>query len=186
MSTELLAQALRDIIDPIAYIERNMEEGCRLDGHAALQQISSREFYVRLAREALADHEALAEHPAPQPQQAGVSEVHQAIAHVQRQYLGIVKAAVNLIAACHDRQDNQAPPLKYTIPYGEVNALHDALTAAPAPQAQAVSLDVIAALQRVELKFGRFDDGSPKDWQEWVDFRAALAVLASAAQKEPT
>lgn len=64
MSTELLAQALRDIIDPIAYIERNMEEGCRLDGQAALRQISSREFYVNLAREALAAHEALAAAPA--------------------------------------------------------------------------------------------------------------------------
>lgn len=54
MSNDKLAQALRDIIDPFDYLERNLPEGYRLDGQAALQQINSREFYARIAREALA------------------------------------------------------------------------------------------------------------------------------------
>ncbi len=36
-------------------------------------------------------------------------------------------AAKQLIDACYDRQDNEKPPLKYTIPYGAVNYLHEAL-----------------------------------------------------------
>lgn len=57
---EIAQQALRDILDPIGYMERGLEEGYRLDGHAALQQMNTREFYVRLAREALAASEAAA------------------------------------------------------------------------------------------------------------------------------
>lgn len=60
----LLAQALEDIIEPFAYIERNLPEGYRLDGQAALQQINSREFYTRIAKEALAAHRAAV--PAPE------------------------------------------------------------------------------------------------------------------------
>ncbi|MDT8998379.1 hypothetical protein RQP53_03705 [Paucibacter sp. APW11] len=58
MSYDTLAQALRDIIDPIAHMERNLEEGYSLDGHAALRAINSREFYVNLARQALSTAEA--------------------------------------------------------------------------------------------------------------------------------
>lgn len=62
----LLVQALEDIIEPFAYIERNLPEGYRLDGQAALQQINSREFYTRIAKEALAAHRAALAAPAPQ------------------------------------------------------------------------------------------------------------------------
>jgi hypothetical protein len=58
MSAEKLAEALRAMIDPIPYLERKLPEGYRLDGHAALRQINSREFYINLAKEALAAHEA--------------------------------------------------------------------------------------------------------------------------------
>lgn len=57
---EIAQQALRDILDPIGYMERGLEEGYRLNGHAALQQMNTREFYVRLASEALAASEAAA------------------------------------------------------------------------------------------------------------------------------
>lgn len=61
----LLVQALEDIIEPFAYIERTLPEGYRLDGCAALQQINSREFYARIAKEALAAYRARAI-PAPE------------------------------------------------------------------------------------------------------------------------
>ena len=54
MSNDKLAQALRDIIDPFDYLEHNLPEGYRLDGQTALQQSTAREFYPRIAREALA------------------------------------------------------------------------------------------------------------------------------------
>jgi hypothetical protein len=55
---DIAKQALNDILDPIGHMERNLPEGYRLDGHAALQQMNSREFYIRIAREALAAIEA--------------------------------------------------------------------------------------------------------------------------------
>jgi hypothetical protein len=54
-----LAEALRDILDPIAYLERTMPDGYRLDGEAALRQIHTREFYINIARKALAELGAL-------------------------------------------------------------------------------------------------------------------------------
>jgi hypothetical protein len=61
---DIAKQALKDILDPIGYMERGLEEGYRLDGHAALRQMNTREFYVRLAREALAAIEAATTAPA--------------------------------------------------------------------------------------------------------------------------
>jgi len=44
----------------------------------------------------------------------------------------------------------------------------------------------LAVIERIEYKFGRFDDGEPKDWQEWVDFREVIGQLRAArAKKEP-
>lgn len=66
---DIAQQALRDILDPIGYMERSLEEGYRLDGHAALRHMNTREFYVRLAREALAAIEASAPAPAADERQ---------------------------------------------------------------------------------------------------------------------
>jgi hypothetical protein len=59
----------------------------------------------------------------PASAQAIQAAVWDATTVLNRRHAGLIKAAVNLIAACHDRQDNHEPPLKYTIPYGEVVAL---------------------------------------------------------------
>lgn len=47
----------------------------------------------------------------------------------QRQVLygGIIRAAINLLAACQERHDTQPAPQCYGVPYGAVNALRDAL-----------------------------------------------------------
>ena len=63
----------------------------------------------------------------------GPSEVHEAIRNVQAQYLALTKAAVNLVTAVDDRHDHHEAPLRYTIPYGAVTALREAITAAPQP-----------------------------------------------------
>lgn len=48
-----LLQALQDIADPIAAWRRDLKEGERLDGQAALYMASKAETYQRMAREAL-------------------------------------------------------------------------------------------------------------------------------------
>lgn len=41
----------------------------------------------------------------------------------------LLEAAQALLAAVDDKFNNEEPPLKYTIPYGEVNALREAVNA---------------------------------------------------------
>lgn len=44
--------------------------------------------------------------------------------------------------------------------------------------------DLIAAAKRVSWKFGHDETGTPSDWSEWVDLRAAIAA-AEKAQHQP-
>lgn len=48
-------------------------------------------------------------------------------------YAPIIKAAINLLAACQERHDTRPSPHKYSVPYGEVVALHNALNGIAAP-----------------------------------------------------
>ena len=50
---ERLRQALRDIADPIAAWQRDLEEGYTLDGAACVRMADDPETYRRMAREAL-------------------------------------------------------------------------------------------------------------------------------------
>lgn len=34
--------------------------------------------------------------------------------------------------------------------------------------------DFLLSVSRVEWKYGRSIDGTPKDWQEWIDVRTSL------------
>jgi hypothetical protein len=63
-TTDKLADALRAMIDPIPYLERTLPEGYDLNVVEAMRQINTREFYVNLAKEALAAYEAWVK-PAP-------------------------------------------------------------------------------------------------------------------------
>jgi hypothetical protein len=48
-------QALRDIIDPIAAMRRDLPPGYSLDGHAAVRAADNPETYKNIARKALGD-----------------------------------------------------------------------------------------------------------------------------------
>jgi len=75
---------------------------------------------------------------------------------LQRLYSGIVKAAINLLAAVDERHDNE-PPLKYTIPYRAVNALRDAINAGPAAPAEPTPEQIQAAQALHEISDERID-----------------------------
>ena len=53
----------------------------------------------------------------------------------------------------------------------------------PSP-AQPVNADLIAAAERVSLKYGHSEDGTPSDWTEWKDLRNALAQSAPLPQPQ--
>lgn len=50
---EIAVQALRDVVDPIGKIQREMPEGCRLDGAGAVNHLRLPTTYQEIAREAL-------------------------------------------------------------------------------------------------------------------------------------
>ncbi len=64
-TTEKLAEALRNIAEPIPYLMRQVEPGYTLDGHAVIRMTERPEFYRQMAREALAQLEAERAAPAP-------------------------------------------------------------------------------------------------------------------------
>lgn len=72
--TAKLAEALRDIVEPLEYMERTLPDGYTLNGVEALRQINTREFYVRIAREALAAYEQAQAEPVHQWRYAGCTE----------------------------------------------------------------------------------------------------------------
>ena len=119
-----LAQALRDIIEPFDYLERNLPEGYRLDGQAALQQINSREFYTRIAREALA-----AAANKPQPKGATIPA-----GWTVRDRSDLELGAIDIEGPGHPRMNlttNHGNPAWRTL-----HALGKALLQAPAPAQQ--------------------------------------------------
>lgn len=68
-------------------------------------------------------------------------------------YEHLAKAVVYFLAACDERHDahDKGEPLKYTIPYGALNALRDALLNPPVADRQAaqeVERDELAGLRR--------------------------------------
>ena len=50
---EIAVQALRDVVDPIAKIQREMPKGHRLDGAGAIDHLRNPGTYQAIAREAL-------------------------------------------------------------------------------------------------------------------------------------
>jgi hypothetical protein len=97
-----LAQALRDILDPIAYLERQLQEGERLNGAAALAAINSREFYSRIAREALAAQQAERE-PLTDEQ---ISELHDSV--IGTPYFGKMQRFARAIERAHGIGNDQS------------------------------------------------------------------------------
>ncbi len=60
--------------------------------------------------------------------------------HPDPRYMKLAKAAINLLAACSENLETKPWPQKYCVPYGEVNALRDALEA-DVPQPEQVAQD---------------------------------------------
>lgn len=109
-------------------------------------------------------------------------------------YGGIIRAAVNLLAACQERHDTQPAPQCYGVPYGAVNALRDALEGHAKP-AEGGVVDERAAFEAWAERTGRHlhkvtpCDGSKPQyldacalmaWEAW-QARAALAREGEAA-----
>lgn len=173
----LLVQALEDIIEPFAYIERTLPEGYRLDGCAALQQINSREFYTRIAKEALAAHRAAAI-PAPEgaPSDAAVELAAKA---VYRLFIGAdlhpwVEGGNSLKqddARRYARAALAAPPTDNNA-MGKTGCFPAAERTNAAPQAAPADLTVAKALAALELHYG----GSPA----FEVIKSALAAPAKA------
>lgn len=61
---------------------------------------------------------------------ADVSAMHERIQWGARTYGPLLRAAIDLLAAV-DAQNDKPVPLKYSIPYGAVNALRDAIESRP-------------------------------------------------------
>lgn len=154
-----LAQALRRIAD-----WSECSPGYRRD----LGSNCERDYYRKIAREALAAFEAA-------PQQ----EVWDAINKVQAKHLGLIKAAVDLIAQCHEQLETMPAPQCYGVPYGAVNALREALEAAP-QQAQA-PIDPDGEQSRAG--FRAFDEAQMAQWATpWQVWREAVKWAAQQAQ----
>lgn len=51
---EMALKALQDVVNPIAAIQRDMPEGYRLDGMAAMRAAENPETYREIARKAIA------------------------------------------------------------------------------------------------------------------------------------
>lgn len=77
-------------------------------------------------RMTLLDAIARAEEALKQPDQSVFEAVHA----VQSKHLGLIKVVVNFLASVEAQHDKEYP-LKYTIPYGALNALREALEAHP-------------------------------------------------------
>lgn len=107
-------------------------------------------------------------------------------------FMKLAKAAINLLAACDSNHDTKSGPQKYGVPYGEVNALRDALDgshiAAHSPASGVVEREALLELLRharpyVEHGAKRFYDGTggyiqrdrAKHLLEKID-RAAIAT----------
>ena len=62
--------------------------------------------------------------------------------------------------------------------------------ALPAQPAEPVNAELVSAAERVSLKYGHDDDGTPSDWTEWKDLREAIsravykAMIASAQPQQ--
>lgn len=65
------------------------------------------------------------------PSSSSSSEAERDAAGPDMRYAPIIKAAINLLAACQERHDKLPSPHKYSVPYAEVVALHDALNGIP-------------------------------------------------------
>jgi hypothetical protein len=59
---------------------------------------------------------------------------HEFIQWGAKKYGPLVQAAINLLAEIDSNHDSKSYPHKYGVPYGAVNTLRNALTAAPLPQ----------------------------------------------------
>lgn len=79
--------------------------------------------------------------PAPRPvapEATSAETVHGAITRVQSRFHGVIRAAVNLIAEVENNHETKAVPLRYTVPWGAVVALKEAIAphASEAPGTQ--------------------------------------------------
>ncbi len=93
-----------------------------------------------------------------------------AITESSRRYMPLIKATIDLIAACEDRHDTQRAPMKYMVPYGALNALRAALGAAPVaqlsepPEAQAKLTSIIKSPEAIaKMRVDRLAEGNARE-----------------------
>jgi hypothetical protein len=126
---------------------------------------------------------------AAQPEPIAAEPVHEAIARVQMQFAGIVRAAVSLIAEVDENHATKGVPGRYTVPWDAVAALKDALTTTPAPEVPADRAALLQEVGRLMVEMTTTVRGEgewlviPELWRMCMEERdAALAKLAAAPE----
>lgn len=105
------------------------------ENHHLIEEHERPEYLAQYDRVISALEKALAEQPAPVQQEPFAKE-HEFVQWGVSKYGPLLKAAIDLLAEVDVNLESKDVPQKFGVPFGKLNALREALAAAPQPAQQ--------------------------------------------------